>query len=410
MNQKKLFDLILSDLDLPPLAYEKAEARYQDMGEFFGRDESTLLQYTPCFRPQGSFRIGTAIKPIKKSDPHDLDITCLLESGWNENNISQSDFKDLINAELESFKNARGIKKDIESKRRCLRLNYSGDVDFHIDVVPSIPVDSDLSESVKRTLMIESKLEENLADKAAQFTMGITDEGETLEEKEAFNKVPSNWKLSSPEGYALWFIKQMSKNQMLEESLTNTRDMKIEDIPTFQWNSPLQQAIKIFKRHRDLMYIDTSGDEKVSSQSDSKPISIIITTLAAHVYEGESSLDELLTSLPEKMKAYLVSHDYELPNPVRPGEYFTDKWGTAKGLELKLKEHFIKWLDNLASDLNQLVNADKTLDLKLLLEGRFGVRKSEHDLSSLFGSTLSVTTPATAISIPTDSPKPWYPD
>ena len=51
--------------------------------------------------------------------------------------------------------------------------------------------------------------------------------------------------------------------------------------------SPLQRVVQILKRHRDLMF---NGDE-------SKPISIIITTLAARAYNKETDVLDALVNV-----------------------------------------------------------------------------------------------------------------
>lgn len=55
-----------------------------------------------------------------------------------------------------------------------------------------------------------------------------------------------------------------------------------EDIPDALVRTPLQRAIQIMKRHRDMRF-NGHRDE------DHKPISMIITTLAAKLYEGHAN-------------------------------------------------------------------------------------------------------------------------
>jgi len=51
----------------------------------------------------------------------------------------------------------------------------------------------------------------------------------------------------------------------------------IDELPTYRWKTPLQQVVKILKRHRDVMFLDAP---------DKKPMSIIITTLAGRSIPG----------------------------------------------------------------------------------------------------------------------------
>ena len=62
---------ILEKLELPEGAYEKAEKRYKDIGEWLHRPESSCLMFDPSVFSQGSFRLGTAIKP-ENEEEYDL--------------------------------------------------------------------------------------------------------------------------------------------------------------------------------------------------------------------------------------------------------------------------------------------------------------------------------------------------
>lgn len=63
----------------------------------------------------------------------------------------------------------------------------------------------------------------------------------------------------------------------------------VRAVPKYQSNkTPLQRAVQILKRHRDIMF---AGDED-------KPVSIIITTLAAKAYQEK-------VRLPKPCKRFL---------------------------------------------------------------------------------------------------------
>ena len=66
-NEQKqvVIDNIVKLLELPDSAYDKARKRYEDLGEWFDRNESTVSSNNPHIFPQGSFRLGTAeVLPI----------------------------------------------------------------------------------------------------------------------------------------------------------------------------------------------------------------------------------------------------------------------------------------------------------------------------------------------------------
>lgn len=54
---------LAKDIDVPPSLYEEANSRYLSVGNWLGRPTSTLLKYSPDVYVQGSFRLGTPIKP-----------------------------------------------------------------------------------------------------------------------------------------------------------------------------------------------------------------------------------------------------------------------------------------------------------------------------------------------------------
>ncbi len=89
--------------------------------------------------------------------------------------------------------------------------------------------------------------------------------------------------MSNPAGFALWFENRFGtvaamRRQLLVESGVHK---SIGVVPTYALKTPLQESVQILKRHRDFMFI---------KRPDLKPISMIITTLAARAYQGESNL------------------------------------------------------------------------------------------------------------------------
>ena len=86
---------------------------------------------------------------------------------------------------------------------------------------------------------------------------------------------------------------------------------------------------------------------------EDKPISIIITTLAARAYKGEDSLLEGLVNVISTMENYItkdLSGNYVISNPTNSEENFADKWPTHP----KRKENFFRWLRQVKSDVNRI--------------------------------------------------------
>lgn len=94
---------------------------------------------------QGSYRLETAIKPVKDNDDFDLDLLLLLErhEDWEP--------KDYLNELHRMFKEMDRYKDKVDrrGKTRCVTLDY--DDDFHIDLVPSVKIDGQLMITNKNT-------------------------------------------------------------------------------------------------------------------------------------------------------------------------------------------------------------------------------------------------------------------
>ena len=84
-----VLEQMVEALDLPDSAYEKAKKRYEDIGAWLERDESKCSTLSPHVFAQGSFRLGTAIKPLSGSEEYDLDLACELRDGVTKATHSQ---------------------------------------------------------------------------------------------------------------------------------------------------------------------------------------------------------------------------------------------------------------------------------------------------------------------------------
>lgn len=387
METKKQIILrkMLAELEIPESAYEKAISRYKDIGDWFGRSESSLSQYDPHVFPQGSFRLGTVIKPINGNEEYDLDLSCKLRKGITKGSHTQEQVKNLVGKELEAYRIARGIKEKLESKHRCWRLNYQDVLNFHADVVPAIPEDQQrriqLSEAIRKSESAQ------FAD-AADTTVVITDD-----RNGNYRTISNDWKISNPEGYASWFEERM-RGQTIYNRLEKAQ---VDNVPTYKKKSPLQQAIQLLKRHRDIMF---------AKAPDKKPISIIITTLAARAYNGESDLGDALTNILNNMGSFVKASKPRVPNPVDPNEDFADRWAGDAALET----NFRNWLAQARADFDFL---EKSNDVRLIAgkaKDRFALVLNESDLAKSLGLSSSppqASAPRVQVIDENRAAKPW---
>lgn len=392
-NEQKrvVIDNMVKLLELPDSAYDKARKRYEDLGEWFDRDESAVSGNNPHIFPQGSFRLGTAIRPLDESEEYDLDLACKLRDGISKDSHTQETLKKLIGIELEAYRKARGIKNELEPKHRCWRLEYQDDLSFHMDIVPCIPADEKRRKAILESIR-KTGLDEYVAGSASQTTISITDD-----RHEGYKHICDDWNISNPEGYAKWFEYRMNPQQtriLLEKA-------QVDDVPLFKKKTPLQRVVQILKRHRD----NWSKDNP-----DSKPISIIITTLAARAYNGETDIVAALGNVLEKMGGLVNQTRPRVPNPVDPEEDFADRWYRPDCLHLRLEEHFNAWLLQARTDFQHITSTTDTEFLCEHIEEKFSLRVNESELKKQLGisvASVNIITPKTHKIDRQDSARPW---
>lgn len=390
-QKRTIIDNMVKLLELPDSAYDKARKRYEDLGEWFDRAESAVSGNNPHIFPQGSFRLGTAIRPLDESEEYDLDLACKLREGISKDSHTQETLKKLIGIELEAYRKARGIKSEMETKHRCWRLEYQDDLSFHMDIVPCIPADEKRRKGILESIR-ETGLDEFVAGSAAQSTISITDD-----RHEGYKHICDDWNISNPEGYAKWFEYQMNPQQtriLLEKA-------QVDDVPLFKKKTPLQRVIQILKRHRDNWSKDSL---------DSKPISIIITTLAARAYNGEIDIIAALGNVLEKMGGLVSSTRPRVPNPVDPEEDFADRWYRQDCLHLRLEEHFNAWLLQARTDFQHITSTTDTEFLCEHIEEKFSLQVNESELKKHLGASaasVKIITPKTHTIDRQDSASPW---
>ncbi|MHA1227216.1 MAG: nucleotidyltransferase [Candidatus Hodarchaeales archaeon] len=302
VNLNRDLQTIALKLDIDPTRYKKAETSYKAVGKWLEAEGSPLHQYDPVIYPQGSFLLGTVVKPL--NEDYDLDFVCLLQQGYSLH--SQETFR-MIRDQLEEHGTYSTMLQP--PKNRCWRLVYAGD--FHMDIIPAIP-DSERGDTA--ILVPDRKL--------------------------------SDWTKSDPKEYAKWFMARIKDQyDLLRAELAKKELKEVEEVPDYFVKTQLQQAIQLMKRHRDIAFQE--GRKK------DKPISIIITTLAGLVYEDQGEQEDLfhtLKFLSENMSKKIDSSNPKIPNPTNLDEDFADKWKEKPERE----NAFYEWIIQLQTDLAEL--------------------------------------------------------
>jgi hypothetical protein len=325
--------------------YEEARTTYQSICEWLGRRNSTLRADEPETYLQGSFRLGTAIRPTTDEDHYDLDIVCTLHRA--KNSVTQAKLKADVGVEVKSYSEAQNMSPPVDA-RRCWTQEYSDERQFHVDILPSIADETGLRERLQA-------FEKNAG--AAAGAIAITDK-----QNPNYEVITDRWLHSNPTGYAAWFEEQSGfVFRQRREAIALRESRNVNDIPAYRVRSPLQKAVQLLKYHRDVMFAE---------DSDHKPISIIITTLAAKAYHQEQTTQEALSGILHRMHEG-IEQDHGVDwvrNPSNPLENFADKW-----IEHPIRrENFYKWLEQARADFAAVAHAGSENEAKKLISEAFG--------------------------------------
>ena len=346
-----------ASLDIPPSRYKEAVERYEAVGRWLE------IQYPGCTDPsliyvQGSFRLGTVVRPLRGGAEVDYDIDLVCQLAFSKALTTPGNIKALIGNRLKEHKSYAKIL-DNEGKR-CWTLIYANTdgPGFHLDVLPSVP---------------DPQNEQDL-------TIAITD------------KIDAgyDWSTSNPKGYGDWFddknaesFARVSSAQRLSiQARAPDVFASIEDVPDQLVRTPLQQSVQIMKRHRDVAF---------DADNSFAPISIIITTLAALFYYDEADVYSALTGIIERLQAHAVlltqgtvnrsivaepiisrttDGKWYLGNPVNPAENFADRWHEDNHARAKA---FFKWVERLHHNFVTLTQRSGPSDLIKQLPISLGV-------------------------------------
>lgn len=311
-----LLDKMAEEVQLDETRYNRMITSYEAIKKWIEADEKFFKPYKYDVYPHGSVRIFTTVKPINRVE-FDLDIAI----HFKDKNLLHSPMK--IYTELKRRLNEHERYKNIlKSKSRCLTLDYSGD--FHMDIMPGI----------QDSIFDEDKM-----------------------------KVPDRklklWVSSNPRGYAKWFIAKanLAKTSLLEKAFRAER-IQVDD---FRKKKPLQRAVQLIKRYRDIYFED---DDTYKTRS------IILTTIAGQFYNGEESIfktiDNIVTTIRNNVNQPVSR--LKVLNPVNSEEDFTDKWDS----EPEYYEAFKKFAYHLYEEWQKLKKENGVIEEGKIFKGLFG--------------------------------------
>lgn len=327
-NIDRMYRKIAAEIEISPTEADKAKESYEAVGKFLNNN---IKQYDIRVFPQGSFRLGTVIKPISDKDEYDIDLVATIDNKFTS-------AKELKNIVGDVLKASDRYSKKIEEGKRCWTIEYAESANYHMDILPTMR--SNTYSDTKELIMTHKE-----------------DENSEYE-----------FKQTNPEAYYDCFLKRMEEEKKkLTEDYAIRNKLEIVDVPEYKIKTTLQIAIEILKRYRDI---------KFQEMPDIKPISIILTTLMAKIYTGKENVYELIEKFSKEYPMYLekdANGDILIKNPVNESENFADKW--PKYPERKVA--FFQFMNELKEDL--VVNS-------ILLEGN--MREQADTYKKLFGENM----------------------
>lgn len=306
------------ELQLDDKRYKLADSSYEAVGKYLDNHQ-IVGKFRPAIYPQGSMRLNTTVKPLM-GDEYDLDFVC--EFLYPAEVFSYPiQALELIEKALRESDRYRSM---VERKNRCIRLNYQRE--FFMDILPACP---DKQKGGSCIVVPDRKL--------------------------------SIWTPSNPKGYAAWFDLQALRRSMAFD--------KAEALPAqepIETKAVLKICVQLMKRQRDIAY---------KNNCDIAPISIVLTTLAASLYRGETSvaraLGNILTAIDGQIRANYPGRLTVL-NPQNTAEDLSERWGSDPALY----REFTKFVRDFSASWTTLM-------------GTRGIHRVSQQLETLFGEELA---------------------
>lgn len=310
-NEKlgRIFDELANELNITNTMLEKAETAYSALGEYI---RSSNQEWDVSVYPQGSFELGTVVKPLNEDQQYDVDLVVLVKDPILNAKTLRVNIRNLL------MNHGRYVGK-IEDKKPCIRIQYAESSQFHMDVACAID-----------GLLPDTNIEIS-----------------RLEDQERYY-----FETSNPKGYVDWFKTKMSYQKVFEEyrSFQHKAETEIEELKLTSVRTPLQKAVQILKRHRDI-YFSNQDDDKY------KPSSIIITTLCSLSYnyslsniEHKGNIYLTIKNMLDQFQNFIsfnMTDGYVLSNPSQTDENFLKKWK----FDVQYKIQFDKWLNQARKDI-----------------------------------------------------------
>jgi hypothetical protein len=347
-QRRDAWEELLLDIDerisLTATEYNTLSAHYDAVGTILEDPNDPALGDLLVF-PQGSFSTRTVTRPPGRDD---VDIDAIAY-GINGTDLAPVELLDRLYGELAERVRTGG---SVKTSKRCVVIQYANEqVPCHLDVTPAVARRGNSKDDGGGLLVVP-------------------------------DRPTASWSPSNPRDYAEWFegiaslelnvtVPAFYRQRLLEKRAT-------EPLPSHEEiKAPngLRVAVRLMKRHRDL-YVERTNRTKF------KPISIVISTLAALAYErvAKRSLRlslspiQVITEVVDEMASFIDTPatigEYRVENPRDPSENFAEKWNENE----LLARTFFDWRRDLAVALRYgYINFPSRDRFRTELVEKFGV-------------------------------------
>lgn len=119
-------------ISLNPDRKARIDSAYSNLESFASRDGEISKILYGLFK-QGSYVIGTAVKPVKSDQEFDVDVVLALNLLARPED--QRDPEQVIEWLAERLRKESSYRGKVRKEKRCVRIKYAGE--FHLDVVPA---------------------------------------------------------------------------------------------------------------------------------------------------------------------------------------------------------------------------------------------------------------------------------
>lgn len=359
-NKNEVLENVIRRLDITPTMYKNAEEKYKSLAKYLEEKGLKCDIY-----PQGSFSLGTVIKPLKegKRKEYDLDFICVV---YDEENLSAKDFRkkiwDIINQN-------KTYSEIIIEYDKCFTLEYSkiNGTGFNIDVLPAKPS----------------------RDNFIFFTNKINEE-------------EIEWFESNPKDYSNWF-KEVNDEYSQAKTINEMYDMiakeNVEELPSLFERTSLQRVIQFLKYDRDYFYHSIRKENK-------KVISAIITTLCTEIakktnytylntvellkyivsdlciYAQLISKENLDQRYGDKIVVKKTNYKWEIFNPVNPNDNLADSWNEDNEKPML----FFNWIEKIRNEFS----IENEKEFLANFSNIFGMENLDENVRQFLGTPESV--------------------